>query len=462
MTLRPPMRRRRAARPALIAPALPTPLAAAAVLAAVVAALVLPLPAQAQPQVQDIAWSGFATLGHTRSDDAPGRYLRWIDDQGTFNADSVAALQADWRLSPRWSATVQLKAAPSESSDSQWRLRPAWAFLGWRPADAWLVRAGRMRLPLYMYSESMDVGVAQDMARLPVEMYSIAPSNDYNGLSVSHSRSSGLLPDGELSLEAYTGRIGATARLWLRDGAPPLVPAGPRYVPVKVGTTGLVATLRNPGTTLRLGLHVANTSQRDGTRTPVDFPFVAIGPGLGYYKVDDNLPGPPLQTVPRIRNLITTLGIEQQLGGGWRVAAELARNHQLRTRIGSDTLGGYATLFRDIGAYTPYVSLGQLRTGSGQQQRYRDLMAVALPTVIPGAAQINASQRIAAESIYLADQTTWALGLTWHLPWGGSLKLERASTRIGKATRLVDAPAGQPTPHDDRFATWRLNYSVAY
>ena len=74
------------------------------------------------------------------------------------------------------------------------------------------LRAGRMRLPLYMYSESLDVGVAQDMARLPMEMYSIIPSNEYNGVSIGHTRATSLLPDGELAIEAYGGRIGTTAR----------------------------------------------------------------------------------------------------------------------------------------------------------------------------------------------------------------------------------------------------------
>jgi hypothetical protein len=82
--------------------------------------------------------------------------------------------------------------------------------------------------------------------------------------------------------------------------------------------------------------------------------------------------------------------------------------------------------------------------------------------MIPGAAQINASQRIAAESIYVANQTSWALGVAWHTPWGGSLKLEHASTRIGETTRLVDTPPGQPSPENQRFGTWRLSYSVAY
>lgn len=163
---------------------------------ALTALLAAPLPALAQ----DLAWSGFATLGYARSVDAPGRYLRWIDDDGTFDASSVAALQLDARFNPSWSATVQLKAAPSVSSDNRWSVRPAWAFLAWRPDDDWLLRAGRMRVPLYMHSESLDIGVAHSMARLPVEMYSLVPSNEFNGLSASYTRASSLLPDSELSL----------------------------------------------------------------------------------------------------------------------------------------------------------------------------------------------------------------------------------------------------------------------
>ena len=434
------------------------PLASLALLSALAA------PPTALAQAQDIAWSGFATIGYAQSSDAPGRYLRWIDGNGTFNADSVAALQADWRINPRWSATVQLKAAPSDKSDHQWQLRPAWAFLAWRPDDAWLVRAGRMRLPLYLYSESLDVGVAQGMARLPLEMYSIIPTNEYSGVSVGHTRATSLLPDGELAVEAYAGRIGTTARFWLRDGAPPQLPAGEHYVSVNVSTFGLLTTLRNARTTLRLGVHAARTTRLSGERTPVDYPFVPIpiAPGLGYYLVDDAMPGPPLASVARIRNIITTLGVEQQLGDGWRVAAELARNQQLRTQLGSNTLGGYATLFREMGDFTPYVSVGRLRTSDAQMQRYRQLIGTQLPAIVPGAAQINAAQRVAAESIYVANQSSWALGMAWHTPWGGSLKVEHASTRIGETTRLIDTPPGQPSPENQRFGTWRLSYSVAY
>ena len=303
--------------------------------------------------------------------------------------------------------------------------------------------------------------MAHDLARLPVEMYSMAPANDYNGLSAGYSTPSTLLPGSDLTLEAYAGRIGASARFWLRDGAPPQVPAGARYVKVDVDTVGLVATLRSPSTTLRLGVHTAFTGQRDAD-TPVDYPFVPIAPGLGYYRVGDQLPGPPIESVPKLRNQITTLGAEHRFGDGWRLTAELARNQQFRTNLGSNTLGGYMALFKDMGAFTPYLSIGRLTTSNGQMERYRQLTGNLLPADIPGASQINAAQRIGGESIYAANQSTLALGTAWHTPLGGTLKLEYASTRIGEVSRLIDTPAGKATPQHQRFGTLTLNYSVAY
>lgn len=430
----------------------------AAVALAALAVVTAPLPAAAL----DLSWSGFATLGYARSGDAPGRYLRWIDADGTFNAESVLAGQLDARLSPQWSATVQLKAAPSQKSDSRWDLDAAWAFVAWRPNDDWLLRAGRMRLPLYLNSESLDVGVAHDMARLPVEMYSIVPSNEFNGLASAYSRPTPWLADGELGIEAYAGRIGSTVRFWHRDGLPPQVPAGADFRKVDVQVFGLVATLRSPRTTLRLGVTDARTAQANDAGTPVAYPFVPIAPGLGYYRVDEALPGPPIATVGRIRNVVTTLGAEHRFAQGWRMTAELARGQQQRTELGSDTQGGYLAVFKEIDRYTPYVSYGRLRTGATHMDSYRRLTGTQLPPFVPGAAQINAAQLVAAEAIYVANQDTWALGAAWRTPLGGTLKLEHARTRIGEVTRLVDAPAGQSTPQHQSFGTWTINYSLAF
>ncbi len=411
----------------------------------------------------DYSLSGYATLGWTRSTGLDGgRYLRFSDEQGSLKTDSRLAGQLDVRFTPAWSATLQLKLAPADDSDSGTALTTAWAFVGWRPANDWLLRAGRMRVPLYLHSESLDVGMAYDLARLPVEMYSVAPSNEFDGVSAAYTMPLALLGGSELSLEGYGGRIRTTARLWNRDGAPPRLPAGANFREVDVQVAGGVLSLRNADTTLRLSVNDARTKPLDGTPLPVSVPFVQIAPGLGYFRVDEALPGPPVETVDRLHNIITTLGIDHQFGGGWRATAEVARNRQLRTNVGANTTGGYVSLAREVGAFTPYVSYGRLRTHDPQMDMYRRLVAVQLPGFIPGAAQINASQRVFAESIYAADQHTWALGLAWAVPWGGKLKFEWAHTGVGEVSRLLDTLPGRHGLRDTGFSTTTVNYNLAF
>lgn len=411
----------------------------------------------------DYSFSGYATLGWSRSTGLDGgRYLRFSDRNGSLKTDSVLAGQLDVTLNPAWSATVQLKLAPAADTDHGTALTTAWAFVGWRPGNDWLLRAGRMRVPLYLRSESLDIGVASDMARLPVEMYTIAPSNEFDGLSAAYTRPLALFGGSELSVDGYAGRISTTARLWSRDGAPPRVPAGANFRDVDVQLFGAVVSLRSAETTVRLSINDARTRPKDGTPLPVDVPFVPIAPGLGYYRVNEALPGPPIATVDRLRNLITTVGIDHQFGTGWRATAEVARNRQLRTSVGANTTGGYVALSRELGAFTPYASYGRLRTHDPQMAIYRRLVAVQLPAVVPGAAQINASQRVFAENIYVADQQTLALGTAWNTPWGGKLKLEWARTWVGEASRLLDTPAGRPGLRDAAFSTTTVNYSLAF
>ncbi len=411
----------------------------------------------------DYSLSGYATLGWTRSTGLDGgRYLRFSDSEGSLKTDSRLAGQLDVRLTPALSATLQLKLAPAADADQGSALTASWAFVGWRPGNDWLLRAGRMRVPLYLQSESLDVGVAYDMARLPVEMYSIVPSNEFDGLSAAYTMPLALFGGSELSIDGYAGRIGTTARLWTRDGAPPLQPPGATFRRIDARLYGAVLSLRNADTTLRLSVNDARTKPVDGNPLPVSVPFVQIAPGLGYYRVSEALPGPPIETVDRLRNIITTVGVDHLFSGGWRLTAEVARNRQLRTNVGANTTGGYVALARDIAGFTPYVSYGTLRTHDPQMDMYRKLVAVQLPGSIPGAAQINASQRLFAESIYAADQHTWALGTSWNTPWGGLLKLEWARTGVGEVSRLLDTPPGRAGLHDRHFSTVTVNYSLSF
>jgi hypothetical protein len=421
------------------------------------AATGLSLPAAAL----DLQWSGFATLGYARAD-TDGRYLRSIDRDGTFDTDSVAAGQLEVRLNPHWTATVQLKAARTDGHDSRWSIKPAWAVLGWRPSDEWQLRAGRLRAPLYLHSESLDVGVAHDLARLPVEMYSIAPNNSYDGASALYTW---VLPgraDAELQLELWGGRSRQNARLWISDSVPGLVQPGATYAEVDGRVAGLVLSLRQAHGTLRLGYTDSRAARSDGGATPVRYPYVSLGPGLGYWRTSEALPGPPIEGVRRLRNQVLTAGLEQTLVAGLRVQAEYARVKQGRTELGSDTRGGYVALLAEQGAFTPYVSASRLSTSATQMDWYRRLVAEALPAQVPGAAAINTAQRLGALPVYAANQHTVALGSSWRAPWGGKFKLEWARTQIDEVSRLLDAPTGAPPLASPRFDTWTLSYSLAF
>ena len=118
----------------------------------------------------DISLSGFGTVGYALSDQSYN-YQRFVDKQGTLKRDSVLGVQMDGKFGDAFGFTVQGKVAPSLDSDKDVDATIAWAFLSWRPANDWLFRLGRVRVPLYLNSENMEVGATFDFARLPAEVY---------------------------------------------------------------------------------------------------------------------------------------------------------------------------------------------------------------------------------------------------------------------------------------------------
>lgn len=413
---------------------------------------------QGHAAAQELSVSGYGTIGYARSD-RDFTYQRSIDRDGTLDRDSVFGLQGDLRLNPQWSATLQLKAAQSLKADDRWDLVPAWAFVAWRPGDDWLLRAGRMRVPLYLHSESMDVGVTHDLARLPAEMYSIVPSTDYNGLTVARTW---LVGSGELSADLYSGTVGTTARFWLRDGLPPQLAAGASFEEVDVRSSGLVLTWRTPDSVWRAGLHRTKTRRTSGEQLPERYPFVQIAPGVGYYQVDAALPGPGLNYVDAVENTVFTLGVDTPLAPGWRVMGEYARMRQKGSELGAESDGGYLAVLHELGRVTPYLSVSWLRSTSTVLGWQRDLTQTRLPAFVPGADLINAAMRVAGEQGYAVDQSSWAVGASYALASRQKLKLEYQRTRIGQTSRFVDTPAGHPTVSETSVGVWSVNYNFSF
>ena len=382
----------------------------------------------------DLSWSGFGTVGYSRSDQ-PYHYQRFVDDGGTFQRDSVLGLQVDARINDQFSATLQGKVAPSLKSDSATDATVSWAFVSWRPSNDWLVRAGRLRVPLYLRSESTDVGTTFDFAHLPTEVYSTSPTTDIDGLSVSKTWISEV---GEWTLDGYIGRTSTTYRSHLRDSAAAGLPASV-YTPVKVRAQGLVLTFQREDNLYRIGAHDGRV-RSTGDSVPVTYPFVTIAPGIGYYQVSSQMPGPGLVTAGEVHSPTYALGADIAAGANFRLVGEYVRRNVLGITTGSDTQSAYLAVLRPVGAWTPYVSVGRLLSKPAARDFYGKVNANRVPAFIPGAAQINASQRAGADGFSPFDQTTRAVGTSCRLSPTSKIKTEWARTRAGVASGLIDAP----------------------
>lgn len=137
--------------------------------------------------------NGFITAGAARSTsdqeqgDYEWKYLTKISDEWNWKADSVAGIQFTYAIDPKWDATLQLLSRFEDEfrSDADGVMNTEWAYLTYRPVEQASVRFGRMRTPLYMFSEYLDVGFAYPWVRPPVETYRV-PFTYYDGVSVDY------------------------------------------------------------------------------------------------------------------------------------------------------------------------------------------------------------------------------------------------------------------------------------
>lgn len=103
-------------------------------------------------------------------------------DSVDFREESLFAVQIDAELNDRVSATGQVLARGSEDFDAEL----AWAYANIKLTDTLSAKLGRQRLPLYRYSDFLDVGYAYPWIRPPVAMYN-QPWSNIDGVSLAHS-----------------------------------------------------------------------------------------------------------------------------------------------------------------------------------------------------------------------------------------------------------------------------------
>ncbi|MFZ5842039.1 MAG: DNA topoisomerase IV [Pseudomonadota bacterium] len=130
-------------------------------------------------QAGDVSFSGFLTVAGGMVDDESEQvvYAGYSEEDITFDADTVFGLQVSSAVTDKLTITGQLVAR----GDNDYDLDAEWAYVSYAFSDNFTGRMGRLRTPLYLYSDYVDVGYAYGWLRAPAEVYYL-PFNNVQGI----------------------------------------------------------------------------------------------------------------------------------------------------------------------------------------------------------------------------------------------------------------------------------------
>lgn len=150
-----------------------------------------------QAQAENIQLRGFFQAAAGYNDRADHPYLQWKEDRLVFD-HNVFALQATGEVAENTSATVQMIARGTQNT---YAVNTEWAYFTYEATDTLKVRMGRLRTPLYMYSDFLEVGYAYPWIAPPREVYYI-PFNNIEGVDMYKT---GTLGAYDWTAETYFG-----------------------------------------------------------------------------------------------------------------------------------------------------------------------------------------------------------------------------------------------------------------
>lgn len=147
-----------------------------------------------------LTFHGFGSVGVSRlGGEESGRSYGihgQVNDRWRGDDLSRIGAQLTYDLTEDLVATAQATLAPEQDS---WGIDLDWLYLGWQATDRLTLRAGRLRNPVYMYSETLNVGVTYPWLRLPDEVYYQLQISNYEGID--------LLYDTPLSFGSVTWQV---------------------------------------------------------------------------------------------------------------------------------------------------------------------------------------------------------------------------------------------------------------
>ena len=393
----------------------------------------------------DVQVSGFGTLSYARAFEHDLAYLRYIDYDGTFKADSLFGLQGEARFNPQWSVTVQAVASAPRTRDDGYEAKVRWAFVSFRPDNDWLLRGGRVRPPVFINTPNAEVGVTYESARLPAEVYSLSPIYDVDGAAITKTWNT---EGSEINLDGYWGKADVNYRAHYQADPPA------RYFPERITAKGAVLSYSLGPTLLRGGFHHVELKATGAEQFPHEYVPIAIpgSPPVGGTLYVPN--GAMSETAVRL----VTLGIDWR-AEPWRVTAEYGKRRTPDSDLLVNDQSAYVTVARRFNAWTPYATYARMLSRANTRNIYQSVYDTPVPLAVQGAPLFLPANyhRVAGDGISVFDQHSAMLGASYGFSSTSKMKIEWMRTSIGITSSLVDGEA-----QNRSFNVLTISYSMAF
>jgi hypothetical protein len=365
----------------------------------------------------DIKFSGFLSVGGGFVDDDKSiPYGGYSEEDLTFD-NNLLGLQVTGKISDKLTATAQMIARSSDD----YSVNAEWAYLTWQVSDNTKIRAGRLRTPFYVFSDSLDVGYSYAWISPPREVYSV-PFNNVDGVDIY---STGTLGPFDTSIQAYFG------------GFEDAVDFNGVLAPTKTrNQMGVAATLGKDWWTLRAAYHTADlwvdVSSAPLSSTTTMGSFAQTLAAFGFAKNGDNL------LLEDDKTTFADIGLT--IDTGTFVAAlehtELeAKDSLLAKRIREYVMGGVR-----FGDFLVHATYSKAKDETAHPEAGIPA-GVALPVVGSTNFLIGTLQAVAQSQVETRNVKT--IGLRWDVTSGTALKFQIDDVDDSKGDQKVFSVAVQ-------------------
>ena len=135
----------------------------------------------------EIRTDGFASIVYGQTFDKDeldnNGEFRGYNEKADFQADSLYGIQFSTQLTDDVTATGQITGKGNDN----FKAKVSWAYLTFEINDEWRLKAGRQRIPFFLYSDFLDVGYAYSWISPPHEVYNLGGFDNIDGLTLQYN-----------------------------------------------------------------------------------------------------------------------------------------------------------------------------------------------------------------------------------------------------------------------------------